>query len=90
MIHYEVNGGGRIAIKENVDLDAGEFSTNLEFTASNCAEDYHDSHDGWECSWPVDMVIYEYTDNEDGKELWRGSVDRYNMPHFSATTKVQK
>ena len=91
MIQYEVNGGGRISIKEDVRLGDNliDFEYDFEYIAVRCAEDYHSAHDGWQTSWPVNMVIYEHSDNDDGKELWRGHVDRENCPVFSAYSDVR-
>lgn len=79
--HYEVNAGGRLVFEQLYPHDH-----RLSMVAEECAHDYHSNRDGWDCDWPVDMVIYEYTDNEDGKELWRGTVDREAVPEFRAYT----
>lgn len=82
--HYEVNDHGS---RHEVASHKCEDDCYFEFLAQECAEDYHSRHDGWGASWPMDMKIYEYSDAEDGKELWRGSVDREAIPSFSARTE---
>jgi len=32
------------------------------------------------------MTIYAFSFTDDGKELWRGTVDREAVPHFYART----
>jgi len=82
--HYEVNEHGDRLEVEGFACD-DEFD--YEMLAQTAAKDYHRNHDGWESSWPVDMVIYAFSDAEDGKELWRGEVDREAVPSFRASTK---
>lgn len=47
--------------------------------ATDLAEDFHSSHDGWEASWPLQIRIYEGE-----KEVARFSVEREYEPSFLA------
>jgi hypothetical protein len=52
-------------------------------TAQECAEDFHDNHDGWECnSWPYTFALRE---KEDGPVVGRYAVEREAVPSFCAT-----
>jgi hypothetical protein len=62
--------------------DAYEFRSNFdqefaEFLAEDAAENYHDAHDGWEASWPLEIVVVG---------IGRFSVDREAVPQFRART----
>lgn len=50
--------------------------------AEECAADFHDRHDGWECDWPRQFVLY---DSPDGPALTTLTVDRETVPHFVAS-----
>ena len=54
------------------------------WAAQECAEDYHDSHDGWELqSWPYTFALRQ---TEDGPVIARFIVDCESVPSFSAIT----
>lgn len=53
--------------------------------ATECAADFHNNHDGWECRWPRDITLYE---TEDGPPLASFEVDREMVPEFWATKKA--
>ena len=55
----------------------------LEYIAEDAAENYHDSHDGWESVWSLTFEIFL----EGGKSLGEFVVDLEARPHFSATAK---
>jgi len=55
-------------------------SDDADYVAQDCAENYHNQHDGWESSWPVEMTIWR----EDGTLLGRFSVELEHEPSFSA------
>lgn len=54
--------------------------------ASECAEDFHTHHDGWDCSWPIEFVILR----EDGSEVGRYTVERESEPVFYAYEVKEK
>jgi hypothetical protein len=65
--------------------DYHEFQAHLgpedgEYLASLAAEDYHSHHDGWESSWPIEIVLME----PNGAVIGTYSVDREMQPHFYA------
>ena len=65
--------------------DKYEFESNSIFDggkAVDAAENFWDNHDGWECSWPLDFVIYQ-----DGEEKGTFSVEVESSPTFSAIQK---
>jgi len=49
--------------------------------ATQCADDFHSNHDGWEASWPRIFVLYE---SKSGAELARFEVERETVPAFFA------
>ncbi len=57
--------------------------TALHFIAEQCAHDYYDNHDGWECRedipWQIDLV------DEDGKPLGSFEVEAEYEITFSAS-----
>lgn len=55
----------------------------LEYVAQDAAMDYHNNHDGWESSWPLDFIILD----EEGRELGRFEIDREYDPCFVVSTK---
>lgn len=59
MIYYKTEQDDSTAFElpnsEDYDLD--------DFTAGQCAEDYHDQHDGWECTWPIQILLAEKEDS---------------------------
>ena len=71
---------------ETID-DAYEFEVNfsddLEFSAEEYAEYYHDNRDGWEDSWPILFSVGSL----DGKFLGNVSVDREHRAAFSGRLK---
>ncbi len=50
--------------------------------ARECAENYHNAHDGWEASWPVDIALYL-----DGILIGLFEVEREAEPVFIARKK---
>ena len=78
------DGGG------SPDEDYYEFSSffdpeNGEFLAQDAAEDYHSNHDGWESSWPIELILLD----SEGVLIGKYIVDRDVAPVFSAR-EVQK
>ena len=57
----------------------------LSSIARDCAQDYHDGHDGWEDTWPLEFALYD--SKEGGTELGRFIVDRESVPHFTVSRK---
>ena len=53
-----------------------------DYLAEECAEHYHNNHDGWEATFPLTFAMYE---TEDGPERARMIVDREDVPSFTAT-----
>ena len=49
--------------------------------ANECADDYHNNHDGWESTWPLRFFLRE---TEDGPIVAVFDVDREVVPQFSA------
>ena len=49
--------------------------------AEDCADDYHSNHDGWECSWPIELVVLSQFANE---PLGTFEIDRETTPVFYA------
>jgi hypothetical protein len=58
----------------------------LGYIAEECAEDYHNNHDGWEASWPVTFVMWDHR----GEELGTCEVSRETAPVFQAAPKSIK
>ena len=54
--------------------------------ADCAAKDFHSSHDGWECSWPLEFLILR----EDGSEVGLYSVERESEPVFYAYEVKEK
>ena len=53
-----------------------------KYVAEECAQDYHDNHDGWELqSWPY---TFSLRGTEDGPVHVRFAVDREAVPSFTA------
>jgi hypothetical protein len=45
-----------------------------------CAEDFYQCHDGWECSWPKEIVLFA---SELGDRIAAGWVEMEMEPRFS-------
>lgn len=52
----------------------------LRTCVQECASDYHDNHDGWECEWPVYFILWI-----DGECKGKFCVEREYEPAFTAT-----
>ena len=53
----------------------------IEYIASEAAEDYYDNHDGWETHWPVEITLHE----QDGSEpVCKFEVELTMIPSFHA------
>lgn len=78
---YVVNNGD---LEDGFEIDSiWDMKERLfEYVAQDAAEDYHNNHDGWESSWPVDITLFH-----DGKEIGKFSVDMETVPAFYATKK---
>lgn len=46
--------------------------------AKQFADYYHAQRDGWESTWPIEMIVH------DGDRYWIVEVDRECVPEFSA------
>lgn len=55
------------------------------YFARQAAEDFHDFHDGWEASWPIELVVI---DNHGVEHLY--DVDREMEPVFTASKSRKK
>ncbi len=53
-------------------------------SAEECAEHYHDNHDGWESVWPLDVTLYDGDEN-----LGTFVVEMEAEPIFTASEKVK-
>lgn len=51
-----------------------------EDVLERCAEDFYQCHDGWECSWPQEIVLFR---SELGEKLASGWVEMEMEPSFS-------
>lgn len=85
-VHYAVEDHGMEfedswCIDTVWDLDDG-----LDYIAEECAQDYHQNHDGWEAHWPVTFVMWD----AQGKELGTCEVYRESEPVFQAARKTLK
>jgi hypothetical protein len=54
-------------------------------SAEEAACDFHDRHCGWECGWPLVLVLVD----DEGKES-RWNVDRRMEPVFDASEVKEK
>lgn len=70
---YTTEGSGPYSIKMNIDI-----SDDLEWIAQECAEDFHNEHDGWESRWPRNFTLLD----DSGNELGTFKVDREYEPSF--------
>lgn len=50
-----------------------------EAAATDAAEDYYNSHDGWESRWPLVFTLYA---SEDGPALAKVTVEQESEPVF--------
>lgn len=46
-----------------------------------CAEDFHSNHDGWECSWPLELEVLS---GSGGPAIGRFEIECENVPSFNA------
>lgn len=85
MAHLTYSAGGKCeSYHEEIarfDFPKGQKTYGLvwDLIADELAADYHDNHDGWEASWPLELRIYS-----DGQEVARFEVEKEIVPHFSA------
>lgn len=77
MIYYKTEKDDRTAFElpnsEDYDLD--------DFTAGQCAEDYHANHDGWEATWPIQLWLAETEESTEWKQF---VVEREYLAEFYA------
>ncbi len=57
--------------------------SDIENIAQEAADDFFSNHDGWECRWPKDFIIY----SEDKKLLGMCEVEQEAQPFFCASIK---
>ena len=55
-MRYIANDDGEI---RHADFHVGEHFTQWDWAAEMCAADFHDHHDGWECSWPLEIELVD-------------------------------
>ena len=53
-----------------------------EAIASACGRDYYDSHNGGECSWPLEVSVHT---SEDGPAIFSAVVERELLAKYSGT-----
>lgn len=77
MIYYKTEQDDDTAFEcpdsEDWDMD--------EYAASQCADDLHSRHDGWEYEWPLTFYLAK---TEDSKEWVEFIVERDYDPTFHA------
>lgn len=78
-IYYSTGSDYRHWIESRLDVTDEQ---DMEDIARECAEDFHSEHDGWECSWPRDFVLYR---DEEGPAVATLEVGRDVEPVFTAT-----
>ncbi len=67
---------------DQIELKTTWCAENLEYIVDDAAKDFYENHDGWESSWPNEIVIFE-----DGKELGIFTVELEHEPTFSSVLK---
>jgi len=79
-------------------VDQEDFENSYEFESTwiydgmedvvveEAAEDYHDNHDGYEDSWPIDFFLFDLN----GTLLESFTVEREASPVFNAYLRKEK
>lgn len=78
VVAYYVSDAGDTAF----DFEEDEMT---EHEAELAAQDYYESHDGWESKWPLDITL----ENTDGEKM-TFKVDLEMTPNFYATERQNK
>lgn len=68
-------------VEDSHSLESNFSDEDGEWLAEAAAEDYHRKHDGWEATWPLQLVIMR----TDGSTIGKYIVEREYEPTFSAT-----
>lgn len=82
-LYYNAYGdevGSRHQITLIADYDLGDDSWD-DSIAEQCAEDWHNNHDGFEARWPRVFALYK---DKVGPPFAKFSVDRETVPQFNA------
>lgn len=82
--YYRPDGGQTAEDAYRLQLDCN-WDEDPEYIAQEAAEDYHSNHDGWEISWPLDLVVIL----TDGSEV-RCEIELEPRPHFHARRLPQQ
>ncbi len=80
-VHYSV--GTEVDFEDSIEIKTKFDLSDLEWIAEDCAKDYENNYDGWEDSWPIEMILY----STDGKVLGKFEVEKEDHPAFSASHK---
>lgn len=75
---YEADFDNSYDFKSLWDVEESEYWT--KSAAQDMAKDFHQNHDGWEYSWPLNLSIFR----TDGSLVGTFEVDREMEPVFSA------
>jgi hypothetical protein len=67
---------------DSFELRSNWERNNVKYVAEDAAEDYYRNHDGWECSWPQVVHIWQ----EDGTFIGSCTVEMEAVPSFSASS----
>lgn len=86
IVYYNAYGDGdeeshrhQLTMIADYDLDDDTWNDSI---AEQCADDWHDNHDGWEASWPRVFAIFS---DKKGPAFARFEINREYEPTFSAT-----
>lgn len=62
----------------------------LDIAATECADEYHSNHDGWEDYWDagIPFTLWRLLENGEPERLGRFVIERETVPQFY-TTKVE-
>ncbi len=78
---YDYDSEHRTSVTLIYDYDLNDDSWN-DSIAEQCADDWHDNHDGWEASWPRVFALYR---DKTSPAFARFEVCREYEPIFTAT-----
>ena len=82
-IFYAVDGEG---FDNSFEMETNWTRYRAHYIAEEAAKQYHQNHDGWEATWPLDFEIFL----ENGESLGIYTVEREYEPFFSAMLKARE
>ena len=81
--YYPIEHDPNVAFHDAYEFESDHDTEFMDWVVEDCANDFHNNHDGWESRWPITFRIWTESNEVLGDYL----VERDHEPVFRAHRK---